>query len=290
MKRWLRSALVLGIVCGGAVAGFCSRATAAGDDAEALLQADHAFEQAFDKADKTAAGKLLDVAFTWTDADGKIATRAQVLQSLGSGVGRKPALGDESAEVKEYPYGPVGVVQANGGKMHVLRVWVKRPAGWRALIYQEVTQADTAQTPGPGTNDCVNPCKEVPYKPKNEAEKGVILSWQQLETAVTGHDPQAWSLHFADEFVLIASGGTKPTTKADRMAQLSKSGVGPAPPGLDWARMFDFGDTVVMVSQSKPYSGKPAHISRVWVKGTDMWQMAFSYQTTIQAAPAAAPK
>jgi hypothetical protein len=284
MKRFVAYTLVMGVACGGMVAALTSRPVAAADDDDAVVQSDHAFVEAIGKADKAALGKLLDVNFMWTDSAGKTLAKAQVLQNLPT-----PATGYDT-EGKEWTYGQVGTVQVASGKVHVLRVWVKRPAGWRALIYQEVTQADTAQTPGPSTNDCVNPCKEVPYKPKNEAEKGVILSWQQLETAVTGHDPNAWSLHFADEFVLIASGGTQPTTKADRMAQLSKPGAGPAPPGLDWARMFDFGDTVVMVSQSKPYSGKPAHISRVWIKGTDMWQMAFSYQTTIQAAPAAASK
>jgi hypothetical protein len=284
MKRFVANALVIGVLCAAAMAALTSRPVAAADDDEAVVQSDHAFVAAVGKADKAAIGKLLDANFLWTDSAGKTLTKAQVLQNLPT-----PAAG-YNTEGKEWTYGQVGTVQVASGKVHVLRVWVKRPAGWRALIYQEVTQADTAQAPGPRTDDCVNPCKEVPYKPKNEAEKGVILSWQQLETAVTSHDPQAWSQHFADEFVLIASGGTQPTTKADRMAQLSKPGVGPAPPGLDWARMFDFGDTVVMVSQSKPHSGKPAHISRVWVKGTDRWQMAFSYQTTIQAAPAAAPK
>lgn len=284
MKRFVANALVTGVLCAAVMAAPTSKPVAAGGDDEAVLQADHAFIEAIGKADKAAIGKLLDANFMWTDSAGKTLTESEVLQSLPT-----PATGYD-AEAKERTYGQVGAVQVASGKVHVLRVWVKRPAGWRALLYHEVTQAEKANPPGPGTNDCVNPCKTVPYTPKNEAEKGVILSWQQLETAVTGHDPKAWAPHFGDEFVLIASGGLQPTTKADRMAQLSKPGVGPAPPGLDWARMFDFGDTVVMVSQSKPYSGKPAHISRVWVKGTDMWQMAFSYQTTIQAAPAAAPK
>ena len=54
--------------------------------------------------------------------------------------------------------------------------------------------------------------------------------------------------------------------------------------------MFDYGNTIVMEAQSKPFSGKPAHISRVWFQQNDVWQMALSYQTTIQAAPAIVPK
>jgi hypothetical protein len=45
-----------------------------------------------------------------------------------------------------------------------------------------------------------------------------------------------------------------------------------------------------MVAQSKPYAGKPAHITRVWFKDGDMWKMALSYQTTMQSVPAVVPK
>jgi hypothetical protein len=286
MKCRLRSALVLGIISGGAVAGFSSGATAAGDDAEALLQADHAFEQAFDKGDKTAAGKLLDVAFTWTDADGKIATRAQVLQSLGSGAGRKPALGGESSEVKEYPYGPVGVVQANGGKMHVLRVWVKRPAGWRALVYQEVKSLDAplAVTPGAG-KVCENPCKSVPYRPKTAEEKAVIASYMGLETAAVAHSAADWSEHVADEFAAASSNSDRLFDKPTRVAALEREKMGGlSPTPMVSARLFDFGEAVVMISRHKPDRGKPLHVTRVWIKRDGKWVETLSYQTAIQGA------
>ena len=208
----------------------------------------------------------------------------------------KPPLGDESgAQVSERTYGQVGAVQVASGKVHILRIWVKRPAGWRLLDYHEVTQrSGAAPPPGPGTNDCENPCKGVPYTPKDDAEKGILKSWGELETAVTNHDPKGWSPHFLDEFVLIASGGSEPVTKAGRLEQLSKPGFGPAPPQLaanPEVRFIHFGDSVVMIAQANPYSGKPAHISRVWVNREGMWRMAFSYQTTIQsAAPIVPPK
>jgi hypothetical protein len=284
MKRFVATTLLLGVAGLVIPALLTAKASPVPDDEQALRDNDRAFVEAIAKADKATVGKLIDTNFLWTASSGNTLKKAQVLQNLPT-----PVSGYD-AEAREHTYGQVGTFQIASGKAHVLRVWVKRPAGWRLLIYHEVTQAEKAEPPGPSTNECVNPCKTVPYKPKNEAEKGVILSWQQLETAVTNHDPQAWTPHFADEFVLIASGGTQPTTKADRIAQLGKPGVGPAPPGLDWARMFDFGDTVVMVSQSKPYSGKPAHISRVWVKQNGNWLMCLSYQTTIQDAPAITPR
>jgi hypothetical protein len=81
-------------------------------------------------------------------------------------------------------------------------------------------------------------------------------------------------------------------TKQGRIAQLSKPGVGPAPPQLaktPAVRFLQFGDSVVMIAQANPYAGKPAHISRIWVKQDGTWKMAFSYQTTVQSAPAIVP-
>ncbi|HXP78925.1 MAG TPA: nuclear transport factor 2 family protein [Verrucomicrobiae bacterium] len=260
-------------------------------DSQDVMTADHALVMALAKTDNAAAEKMFDEEFVWTNSDGETVTRAKVLKSWP-----KPPLGDESgAQVSERSYGQVGAVQVASGKVHILRIWVKRPAGWRLLDYHEVTQrSGAAPPPGPGTNDCENPCKGVPYTPKDDAEKGILKSWGELETAVTNHDPKGWSPHFLDEFVLIASGGADPVTKAGRLEQLSKPGFGPAPPQLaanPEVRFIHFGDSVVMIAQANPYSGKPAHISRVWVYREGMWRMAFSYQTTIQsAAPIVPPK
>ena len=73
------------------------------------------------------------------------------------------------------------------------------------------------------------------------------------------------------------------------MATLDKqkqSGVGTAPSPLVSARMFDFGDAVVMTCLHQPYSGRPIHVSRLWIKRDGQWVMAISYQTTIQDAAA----
>ena len=254
-----------------------------------VLAADHSLVAALAKGDKAAADKMFDAEFVWTNSSGDTIVRAHVLESLP-----KPPLGDESgAQASQRTYGQVGAVQVSSGKVHILRIWVQRPAGWRLLDYHEVAQRTGAAPPaGPGTNDCENPCKGVPYTPKDEAEKGILKSWGQLETAVTNHDPKSWSPHFLDEFVLISSGGTDPVTKAGRLEQLSKPGFGPAPPQLAASpevRFIHFGNSVVMIAQANPYAGKPAHISRVWVLRDGMWRMAFSYQTTVQSAAPIVP-
>ena len=266
-----------------------ARPSDAPDNNPDILAVDRALVEALAKSDSAAAGQMLDADFVWTNSAGDTIGREKVLSSLP-----KPPLGDESgAEVSERTYGQVGAVQVASGKVHILRIWVKRPAGWRLLDYQEVTQrSGAAPPPGPGTNDCENPCKGVPYTSKDDAERGILKSWGELETAVTNHDPKGWSPHFLDEFVLIASGGAEPVTKAGRLEQLSKPGFGPAPPQLaanPEVRFIHFGDTVVMIAQANPYSGKPAHISRVWVNRDGMWRMAFSYQTTIQSAAPITP-
>ncbi len=304
MKRFVSGMLVAGMVYSGlviagslapaigfalaAAPGAASPADAPDNNAE-VLAVNRALVSALAKSDKAAAGKLFDADFMWTNSDGETIARATVLQSLP-----KPPLGDESAaQSSERTYGQVGAVQVASGKVHILRIWVKRPAGWRLLDYHEVTQrTGAAPPPGPTTNDCENPCKGVPYTAKNDAEKGILTSWGQLETAVTNHDPKGWSPHFLDEFVLISTGGTDPVSKAGRLEQLSKPGIGPAPPQLAASpevRFFHFGDSVVMIAQANPYSGKPAHISRVWVLRDGMWRMAFSYQTTVQSAAPIVP-
>lgn len=295
---WLLSRIFCGrficvalVLAGAAVCPSCvgTAAAAPADDA-AVQQADHALVTALAKGDKGAAEKMFDADLAWTNAAGGTIGRAKVMASMPT-----PVLGVETgAKVTEKGYGPdVAAVQAASGKTHVLRIWAKRPAGWRLLVYQEVTQrSGPASAALPTTNDCENPCKGVPYKPKDDAEAGILKSWGELETAVTHHDPKAWSPHFLDEFVLISSGAPEPVDKAGRLKQLSAPGVGPAPPQLaktPAVRFIHFGDVVVMIAQANPYAGKPNHISRIWVKGDNTWLMAFSYQTTIQSAPDIVP-
>jgi hypothetical protein len=263
-----------------------SRKVAAAEGDAAVMQSDRAFVQAAAKGDAGALGKMLDAEFTWTDAEGKTLTAEEVLRAVP-----KDALGDErGAEVSERTYGQVGAVQASRGKIHTLRMWVQRPDGWRLLVYHEVKQLEQPPTSaGSGVKECENPCKTVPFKPANGAEQAIIASWQALETGVTAHDAEAWAPHVADEFVQISSNSDHPISKAGRIETLNKqkaSGVGSAPAPLVSAKMFDFADAVIMTCLHQPYSGKPIHVSRLWIKRDGKWIMSTSYQTTIQAGTA----
>ena len=284
MRCFAKYALPMVIALGGAViASRVGRLAAASED-QAELQADREFVRAAAKGDKEAVGKLLDAEFTWTDAQGKTYTKSEALTELP-----QLAVGGD-AHVEERAYDQVVAVMASHGKAYALRVWVKRPAGWRALVYHEVTLREQPAAPsGSGVSECENPCKSIPYKPKNEAEQAIVASWQALETGVTAHDSAAWAPHIADEFAMLSSNNDRPLSKADRMATLDKqkqAGLGSAPAPLVSAEMFDFGDAVVMKCLHQPFTGKPIRVTRVWIKRDGKWVMSISYQTTIQAAAA----
>jgi hypothetical protein len=265
---------------------FATKRLLAAEADRAVMQADRQFVQAVAKGDEAAIGKMVDAEFTWTDADGKTLTAEEVLRTVP-----KDVLGDESgAEVSERTYGQVGAVNAGRGKIHILRMWVQRAGGWKLLVYHEVKQLEQPSTSaGSGVKECENPCKMVPFQPANEAEEAIIASWRALETGVTAHDAEAWAPHIADEFVQISSNSDHVISKAGRIETLNKqkaSGVGSAPAPLVSAKMFDFGDAVIMTCLHQPYSGKPIHVSRLWIKRNGNWIMSISYQTTIQAAAA----
>jgi hypothetical protein len=259
-----------------------NRMVAAEGDA-AILEVDGAFVKALAASDSAALGKWLDTDFTWTDTQGKTLSRKETLAAVP-----KNDLDDEAgAERSERTYGEVAAVSASRDKIHVLRLWVRRHSGWRLLVYHAVKQLDQPPvSPASGVNTCQNPCQSVPFEPANEAERAIIASWQALETGVTAHDSAAWAPHIADEFVQISSNSDHPIYKKDRMATLDKqkaSGVGAAPSPLVSAKMFDFRDAVVMTCLHRPYSGKPVHVSRLWIKRDSRWVMVISYQTAIQA-------
>jgi hypothetical protein len=305
MKRFILNALVMGLVWIGMPASLLIQPLAATDikDDPGVLQADHALVGALGKTDKAAAEKFLDVDFMWTNSAGETLSRAKVLGDMP-----KPPLGDESGiQVTEYTYGQVGEVRVARGKMYILRVWVKRPAGWRILHYHEVALAEHAEPSALSANDCNNPCNDAPFTPKDEAEKGIRTSWAQLELALTDHNTKTWSPHFPEEYLMATSGATGPIDKADRIATISKPATGRVtlcrplwvagrlcesqlaaePP----ARIFHFGDTVVIISRNKPYIGKPELSTRIWHLDRDgIWQMMESWDTAIQSAPAAVPK
>lgn len=260
-----------------------ARPAAAADD-PAVLAADRDFVQAAAKSDAAALGKLLDTDFVWIDASGKKANRAQVLGSVP-----KLIINRQAPENRhDYDYGQVGVVETDSARLHVMRVWVKRPAGWRALVYQEVQSLDGPPKMTPSSSkECENPCKSVPYTPKTKTQRAVIEAYRGLETSAMTHDAADWDAHTGEEFVAASSYSDRLLDKPTRMAELKRANMaGLAPTPLASATLFEFGDAVVMRSRHAPDQGKPLEVTRVWVKRDGKWVEVASYQTAVQGGGA----
>jgi hypothetical protein len=291
MKGFLLRALLAGLfgplLWGGLLAGTNPQPAAPADppggDPEAA-KADHAFAMAVTNADQAGLGALLDAEFTWTDAAGKTFTRAQVLSHTPT-----PAITDESAaQIVERNYGGVEMVQAHNGRANIMRLWARRPSGWRLLVYQEATLLDGPAKPVTGTAaTCDNPCKSLPYKPKNDNERDVLNGYMALQTATVYHNSEEWGKYVADEFSAASSNSNKVLDKKTRMADLERSKMaGYAPVPAVTIKLFDFGDTFILASLHQPLSGKPMHIIRLWNKRGGHWMEVASYQTQVQDAAA----
>jgi len=266
-----------------ALAAFYGEALAATSNEQAVRTADQALLAAIAGNDARAVGRLTDAQFSWTDSDGKTYSRADVRRAL-------PRAADQrETAAKVFLYGRVAMVRSNRDNVYALRIFVKRGQNWRALVYHEVTAnpppppPPSAAAPAtPAAAQCENPCKTLPYKPRNAAERAMIQSWQALETAVSVGKGADWAPHAADEFFVVNN--SRVQDKAARIAAVNRSGGAPAP--LTSATMYDFGDAIVMLADHQPDGGKPYHVSRIWVKRDGMWQIAVSFQKKVQSAPA----
>jgi len=243
------------------------------------LLADRSLVHAFENKDKAAAAQLLDADVIWIDATGHRLTRAEVLEKL-------PAVANADVEAPPRTYGETAVVRANRGKMNVLRVWVKRADGWRALLYQELLQVEKSEPPAGKTSaECVNPCKTIPFQPQTANEREAIASWQGVMRAMAESDAEAYAPLIADEFTATDTFHDRPYNKADRLAQINKqktTGTRAAPQELLAAEMFDFGETVMMVAHEQRPGAKSYFNTRIWVKRDGRWQMLFSFNTQIE--------
>jgi hypothetical protein len=245
------------------------------------LAADRAFVEAAAKSDTAALDKLLDVQFTWTDANGKTLTRQGALQQTP-----RPAISDADAQITAHNYGTLESIQVHSGNDHALHVWVNRSAGWRLLVYQEVRLLDAlpANTPGTG-GTCDNPCKTIPYEPKTQNEHDVVSSFMALQTYTVAQDSANWGKYVADEFEAANSNSDQMLTKRGRMEDLERGKMaGYRPMPVVEMRVLDFNTAAILISKHQPEHAKPVHITRVWIKRDSRWMEAASYQTRIEDA------
>jgi hypothetical protein len=310
MKRYAEKAAVIALLLAGICAapligGFSAAAqSAAAAGEQVVVNADHSFLEALTKHDKAAVGNLLDANFEWTDTEGTTRKKADALQALD-------ALASDSqgdADVKTLFYGELGLVAGTHHDARLMRIWVKRPAGWRMLVYLDTPaarQAAGGAAPGAGgaargggaaagggggeeggQGDCDNPCRTLPYKPTTTADKAVLAEWQKTKMDEWHPNAGDWATHIADEFMIINNGSArnKPERVATAKAAEARGAGAPGAPILSMT-MSDFGNTVVMISRHVPYQGgKPYYNVRVFVNRDNHWPLIWSQQTTIQSA------
>jgi len=238
-----------------------------------MLQADAAFVQ----ADRASLENLLDEDFTFTASDGKTLTKSEFL--------RNPPQPPSTSAPKAFVYGQLGDVQSTLGRLHILRVWVNRPEGWKTIVYQEVLSlpAPPKVTPS-AAKDCQNPCKNVPYVPKNDAEMQVLTAYSRLETAAMARNSTVFATLVADEFIAASSASSRTFTKQQRIQGFEQGRMGGlAPTPLVSAQFFDFPGAVLMRSEHRPEHGNPLHVTRIWIKRGGRWMETLSYQTAVEA-------
>jgi hypothetical protein len=285
MKLLCANLLAAGALCAAVLVAAPKNATA--QDDPAVQAADRDFAAAVSKSDKAELGNLLDADFVWIEANGKLEDRAQVL-AAGAPKRLIPVLiingKAQFAPVRWHNYGEVAVAQTDDDRKHTVRIWVKRPAGWRALVYQEVESlgAPPKVTPS-ASQECENPCKTVGYTPKSEAEREIIKAYEGLETSAMKHNAADWDAHTGEEFVAASSFSDKLLDKPTRLGELKRSNMaGLAPTPLVSAKLFVFGDAAVLRSRHEAGQAK-LEVTRVWAKRDGRWVETLSYQTGVQS-------
>ncbi len=286
MKRSLTGALAIGIIAAGAPSLTVGRPVA-GDAAQDARTADREFSGALARADRSAAGAWLDGQFAWIDSAGRTRTGDESLAELAAFAADNA--GDSG--VQFHAYGDVATVVGTHHGAHFVRVWVRRPAGWRMLVHldtpmPEQAAAQSSIEAAAGAGDCENPCRSVPYRPATAIDKAILAAWQETKME-EWHPSPHWRTHIADEFLMINSRSFR--TRAERIAINDRqvaSGVGSPGDPILTMRIDDFGTTsAIMTSTHAPYrGGKPYFNLRVWVFRDARWQLALSQQTTMQAA------
>ena len=279
MNRFIRNTVIICVACFGMLAAVEIRPVFAAGEEQAVLAADAAFLQAIAKGNKAAVDKLLDPDFLWVDTNSNQQNRAQVLQKF-------PPVENADVEAKVKLYGGVGVVKADRDKAHVMRIWVKRPAGWRALVYQEVTSGSQPPRPPlpPGANtDCDNPCKNYPYTPKNQTEKDVLAAMHGVIMGLAYYDVDAYVASTADDFEMTMSVSPKVVTKAERLTGFAKQKAAGDPPTINdpttSAQMFDFDGAVILIAKWPTRDGLHDVNTRMFVPRNGRWVLLSGFET-----------
>jgi ketosteroid isomerase-like protein len=265
---------------------------------QSVLAAAKALQATIRAGNAAAAEQFLARDFSFIDAAGHEHARREVLNAL------KASPRSAGAQVRVRDYGRVALItgsykSAQAGErsdLFALDVWVKDGRKWKALIHHnnvlarpDAPSAHASAAPRPMDAPpprCVNPLEQVPYRPNSQAERDIIAAFQALELAVTRNDPDEWTKHVADEFVVTRT-RQHPTDKTARMAFMATQRAINAETFVAEVvslRFWVLGDAAIMrADHAMPGNRRPPYrATRLWLKRGARWQMAISQQTTIQ--------
>src|SRR6202521_1390166 len=202
MKRFFTIDLAASLLLCAGLLALSASSLPATDEAPTFRQADRSLAEALANGDKKAVAALLDERFQWVEANGRIHTKAQVLDDLA----QFAADNEGALDVRTVEF--LGQVERVLGIHHNQRfahLWVKNPAGWQAFVYLNIPipaeRPDYMAPPNPPNEAdkvCENPCKTLPYKPENAVEEGAIETWFRLKNDEWHPNPEDWAAH-ADE-------------------------------------------------------------------------------------------
>jgi hypothetical protein len=254
-------------------------AAAATDNDNAVNPLEDRLSAALAKGDAATLDQLMDPEFSWVTPAGVLRARSSILAMPQQPLKMSDAGGTATRATRSLG-SRIVVIQYHAGTAHAMHVWARRGAEWRLLHINEVVEGARVVYAGTtlGGAECINPCKVVPFVPSTPNEKAVMESWQAQQSS-----PELWARHIPDDNVARTSNGTY--TKADRIAvqqEQTRAGVKAAAGPLTYARIWQFGDSALMLALQPRAVGKPFWGSRVFELRGGTWVMAESYQTTIQ--------
>jgi len=289
MRRFF--ALAAGLLFGAGLPALSTRPRAAADDTTIFRQADKSLTEALAKGEAKAVGALLDERFQWVEANGKIHTKAQVLEDLAQ------FAADNEGALDARTVDFLGQVERVLGIHHNQRfahLWVKNPAGWQAFVYLNIPipaeRPDYAAPPAPPNEAdkvCENPCRTLPYKPENAVEEGALATWFRLKNDEWHPNPEDWAARTDENHETLTPRSDVPRLQhieelaAQRKLYGENGGSGGS--SVLSMRMFDFGNVVIMQAfQGRNPSAKPTSWNlRVFLNRGDGWKIALSAQTNI---------
>jgi hypothetical protein len=291
MRHFFTRARAAGLLFGAVLLTLSSPAPASAADAPTFRQADKSLSDALATGDKKTVSSFLDERFQWVEANGRIHTKAQVLDDLA----QFAADNEGALDVRAVDF--LGQVERVLGIHHNQRfahLWVKNSAGWQAFVFLNIPipaeRPDYTAPPSPPTEAdkvCENPCKTLPYKPANAVEEGALETWFRLKNDEWHPNPEDWAAHADDSHETLTPRTDIPKLQhVEELAEQRKlygENGGSGGSSVLSMRMFEFGNVVIMQAfQGRNPSAKPTSWNlRVFLNRGDGWKIALSAQTNI---------